>query len=130
MPNLIETVECFLASASIGAIWSSCSPDFGIPGLIERFSQIKPKILIISDRYYYNGKEINILERLPKILKRIKSIKIVLIVNYPGKKYLKVKKIRDVNIFLLKDIEKINENKIAFKKSCKTFKSGPLGYAG
>ena len=65
MVNQIETIECFLAASSIGTIWSSCSPDFGTSGLIERFSQIKPKILIITDRYYYNGKEINILERLP-----------------------------------------------------------------
>ena len=99
MANQIETVECFLATSSIGAIWSSCSPDFGAQGLIERFSQIKPKILIITDRYYYNGKEINILERLPLIIEKIKSIKTVLIVNYPGKKYLKQKKNkRDKNI--------------------------------
>ena len=81
MSNQIETVECFIASSTIGAIWSSCSPDFGTQGLIERFSQIKPKILILTDRYYYNGKEINILERLPSILNKIKSIKTVLIVN-------------------------------------------------
>ena len=65
MPNCIETVEGFLATAAIGAIWSSCSPDFGTEGVIERFVQIKPKVLIISDRYYYNGKEINVIERLP-----------------------------------------------------------------
>ena len=85
MSNQIETVECFLAASTIGAIWSSCSPDFGIQGLIERFSQIKPKILILTDRYYYNGKEINILERLPLILNKIKTIKTILVVNYPGK---------------------------------------------
>ena len=102
MINQIETVECFLASSSIGAIWSSCSPDFGTEGLIERFSQIKPKILIITDRYYYNGKEINILERLPLILDKIKSIKTVLVVNYPGKKYLKQKKIKGKDFISLK----------------------------
>ena len=91
MPNQIETVECFLATSAIGAIWSSCSPDFGTPGLIERFSQIKPKILILTDRYYYNGKEISIIERLPDILKKIKSIKKVLIFSYPGKKLLNFK---------------------------------------
>ena len=51
--NQIETVESFLATSTIGAIWSSCSPDFGIQGVIERFSKIKPKLLIITDRYYY-----------------------------------------------------------------------------
>ena len=63
LPNIIETVECFIATTGIGAIWSSCSPDFGTNGLIERFAQIKPKILIICDRYYYNGKEIKVIER-------------------------------------------------------------------
>ena len=116
MANQIETVECFLATSSIGAIWSSCSPDFGTPGLIERFSQIKPKILIITDRYYYNGKEINILERLPLIIEKIKSIKTVLIVNYPGKKYLKQKKIKGIRIFNFNKIKKIKQNKIKFKR--------------
>ena len=116
MSNQIETVECFLAASTIGAIWSSCSPDFGTPGLIERFSQIKPKILIITDRYYYNGKEINILKRLPSILKKIKSIKNVLIVSYPGKKYLKYKKIKNVKSFYLKEIYKTKPTEIKFKK--------------
>ncbi len=116
MANQIETIECFLATSTIGAIWSSCSPDFGTPGLIERFSQIKPKILIITDRYYYNGKEINILERLPIILKKIKSIKTVVIVNYPGKKYLKKKKIKGKKIFYLNQIKKNAQSEIKFKK--------------
>ncbi len=116
MANQIETVECFLATSSIGAIWSSCSPDFGTQGLIERFSQIKPKILIITDRYYYNGKEINILERLSLIIEKIKSIKTVLIVNYPGKKYLKQKKIKGIRIFNFNKIKKIKQNKIKFKR--------------
>ena len=101
--NQIETVESFLATSTIGAIWSSCSPDFGIQGVIERFSQIKPKLLIITDRYYYNGKEINVLERLPAILKKIKSIKCVLITNYPGKKSLKQNKIKGIKIFYYKN---------------------------
>ncbi len=116
MANQIETVECFLATSAIGAIWSSCSPDFGVPGLIERFSQIKPKILIITDRYYYNGKEINILERLPLILKKIKSIKTVVIVNYPGKKYLKYKKIKGIKIYKLIEIKRFKANELKFKK--------------
>ena len=116
MANQIETVECFLATSTIGAIWSSCSPDFGTLGLIERFSQIKPKILIITDRYYYNGKEINILERLPLILNKIKSIKTVLIVNYPGKKYLKQKKIKGIRLYNLNQIYETKYNEIKFNR--------------
>jgi acetoacetyl-CoA synthetase len=89
MPNIIETVEAFIASSSLGIIWSSCSPDFGVKGVVERFSQISPKVLFVVDKYFYNGKVINVLENLPIILKEIHSIKYVVIVNYPGEKYLK-----------------------------------------
>ena len=115
-PNQIETVECFLSASAIGSIWSSCSPDFGVPGVIERFSQIKPKLLIITDKYYYNGKEINILNRLPKILNKIKSIKSVLILNYPGKKLKKLKKIKNIKFFYYKEIKKLQPNKNKFTK--------------
>ena len=56
LPNCIETMEAFLASAAIGAIWSSCSPDFGTKGVVERFSQINPKVLFIVNKYFYNVK--------------------------------------------------------------------------
>tara|TARA_Y100000816_G_scaffold269113_1_gene231811 strand:- start:661 stop:2625 length:1965 start_codon:yes stop_codon:yes gene_type:complete len=119
LPNIPETVECFLGTAAIGAIWSSCSPDFGSNGVIERFSQIKPKILILSDRYYYNGKEINIINRLPEILKKIKSIKKVVVINYPGKKYLKLKKLKKlkkIKIFKWSYVKEIKPSVIKFKK--------------
>ena len=84
LPNIPETVTAYLSSSAIGAIWSSCSPDFGIGGVVDRFSQIKPKILFIGDIYFYNGKEINILERLNEIIKNVPSISKVVIVPYPG----------------------------------------------
>ncbi len=115
-PNQIETVECFLSASAIGAIWSSCSPDFGVPGVIERFSQIKPKLLIITDKYYYNGKEINIIERLPKILKKIKSIKSVLILNYPGKNLKKLKEIDSIKIYYFNEIKELEISKNKLKK--------------
>ena len=116
MPNSIETVEGFLATSSSGAIWSSCSPDFGVNGVIERFSQIKPKILIITDKYYYNGKEINVIKRLPKIIKKIKSIKYVVVVNYPGEKYIKKKLyFKNVTIFNWIELNKFSPNIIKFK---------------
>ena len=116
LPNLIETVESFIATSAIGAIWSSCSPDFGANGVIERFSQINPKVLIICDRYFYNGKEINVIERLPLILKKIKSIKNVIIINYPGKPLLKLKKLKNIKYINWDFIMKINAKKIVFKK--------------
>ena len=116
LPNIIETVECFIATSAIGAIWSSCSPDFGTNGVIERFSQVKPKILIISDRYYYNGKQINVIERLPEIIKKIKSIKKVLVINYPGKKLLRFKKINKIKYYNWKNINKLKTKKIKFKR--------------
>ena len=116
LPNLIETVESFIATSAIGSIWSSCSPDFGTNGVIERFSQIDPKVLIICDRYFYNGKEINVIKRLPFILNKIKSIKYVIIINYPGKKLLKSNKLKNVKSISWNSIMKVNPISIEFKK--------------
>ena len=84
LPNIPEAVVAYLGTSSIGAIWSSCSPDFGTAGGIERFAQIDPKILFIGDKYFYNGKKIKIVERLNDILKKIPSINKIVIVPYPG----------------------------------------------
>ena len=86
MPNISETVEAFLGTVGIGSIWSSCSPDFGINGVIERFSQIKPKVLFVTNEYFYNGKKINVLERLPEIINKVPSINKVVLIPYPGTK--------------------------------------------
>ena len=117
LPNSIETVEAFLGASSLGAIWSSCSPDFGINGVVERFSQINPKVLFVVDKYYYNGKIINVLERVPQILKEIRSIKYVVIISYPGEKYLNnYFKSKKVKIFKWSELNKIKSNKIKFSK--------------
>jgi len=84
LPNIPETVTAYISTAVLGAIWSSCSPDFGINGVIDRFSQITPKILFIGDKYFYNGKKINIIERLPEILRKVPSINKVVVIPYPG----------------------------------------------
>ena len=117
MPNTIETVEAFIATTSLGGIWSSCSPDFGSKGVIERFSQINPKVLFITDQYFYNGKKIDILKRLPEILKFIPSIKNVVICNYPGKKFIKNKlKFKKINFFKWNKLIQTNAEKINFKR--------------
>ena len=117
MPNTIETVEAFIATTSLGGIWSSCSPDFGSKGVIERFSQINPKVLFITDQYFYNGKKIDILNRLPEILKLIPSIKSVVISNYPGKKFIKNKfKFKKISSFKWNELMQTNAEKIDFKR--------------
>ncbi|MCL6638163.1 MAG: acetoacetate--CoA ligase [Firmicutes bacterium] len=86
MPNMIETVVAMLAATSIGAIWSSCSPDFGIKGVLDRFGQIAPKVLFTADGYFYNGKVFDSLGRIAGFLKDIPSIEKVIVVPYTGEK--------------------------------------------
>jgi len=82
MPNLPETMMAMLASASIGAIWSSCSPDFGVQGVLDRFGQIEPKVLFAADGYWYNGKAIGSLEKVAEIARRLPTLERVLVVSY------------------------------------------------
>jgi acetoacetyl-CoA synthetase len=85
MPNIPETVIAMLAAASLGAIWSSTSPDFGIKGVLDRFSQIEPKIIFAVDGYFYNGKHFDSQEKLRGILGELPTIEHVVMVNFTGK---------------------------------------------
>ena len=71
MPNMPETIVAMLAATSLGAIWSSCSPDFGVQGALDRFGQIEPRLLFSADGYYYNGKRFDSLEKMKGLLERI-----------------------------------------------------------
>jgi hypothetical protein len=82
MPNLPGTIIAMLAATSIGAIWSSCSPDFGVQGVLDRFSQIEPRILFSADGYFYNGKTIDVLPRLAQIVAALPSVEKVIVVPY------------------------------------------------
>ncbi len=82
LPNIPEAVIAMLAAASIGAVWSSCSPDFGIGGVFDRFGQIKPKVLVAADAYSYNGKTIDCIEKVRGIVEKIPSIVQVVIVPF------------------------------------------------
>jgi acetoacetyl-CoA synthetase len=82
MPNLPETIIAMLAVTSLGGTWSSCSPDFGIKGVLDRFGQIKPKILITADGYFFKGKKLDCLERIGSILQKLPSVEKVLVVPY------------------------------------------------
>lgn len=84
-PNLPETVVAMLAATSIGAVWSSCSPDFGIKGVMDRFGQIKPRVLFAADGYIFKGKSLDSLERVGEIVTQLPSIERVVVVPYAGK---------------------------------------------
>ena len=84
MSNIPETVIAMLAAASIGAIWSSCSQDFGIKGVLDRFSQIKPKLIFAAERYQYNGKQIDCLLKLQNIIAQLPSIEKIVIIPFTG----------------------------------------------
>jgi acetoacetyl-CoA synthetase len=84
MPNIPETVIAMLATASIGAVWSSCSPDFGVKGVLDRFGQIEPKVLFCADGYRYAGKVIDSLPRVREIVRSIPSIRQVVVVPQIG----------------------------------------------
>ncbi len=82
VPNMMQPIVAMLATASIGAIWSSCSPDFGIKGVLDRFGQIEPKVLFTADGYFYNGKSHSSLDRIAGIIKEIPSIEKLVVIPY------------------------------------------------
>ena len=120
LPNFPETVISFLATAQIGAIWSSCSPDFGKQAIIDRFKQIKPKILIITDYYFYNQKKIDTTLIIPEILKNIPSIKNVIVIPYEKERANLEKN------FLYTEWDKIIKSNNSYKKFVKFPFNHPL----
>ncbi len=82
VPNIPESIIAMLAAASLGAVWSSCSPDFGINGVVDRFGQIEPKVLFAADGYSYNGKTIDSLQRVREVLAKIPSIERVVVIGF------------------------------------------------
>ena len=85
MPNMPETIVAMLAAVSLGATWSSCSPDFGIKGVLDRFGQIRPRVLFTADGYAFKGKAFDSLGRVSEILEDLPSIEKVIVVPYIGK---------------------------------------------
>ena len=100
VPNKIEAIVSFLACAKNGIIWSSCSPDFGVQGVIDRFKQIEPKVLITCDYYFYNGKKIEISDKAREVIKQIPTIKETLIFSYEKNEIIDKKNFKDFNKIL------------------------------
>ncbi|MGQ0676234.1 MAG: acetoacetate--CoA ligase [Rhodospirillales bacterium] len=86
LPNLPETAMAMLAASSVGAIWSSCSPDFGVQGVLDRFGQIEPTVLFSADGYFYAGRAHSSLDKLPEILAKLPSVKRAVVVPYTQEK--------------------------------------------
>jgi acetoacetyl-CoA synthetase len=82
MPNMMETMIAMLAAVSLGAVWSSCSPDFGIKGVLDRFGQIEPKVIFTANGYSYNGKAFDSLARVAELIRQLPSIQKVVVVPY------------------------------------------------
>lgn len=82
MPNMPETIIAMLAATSLGAVWSSCSPDFGTKGVLDRFAQIKPKVLFTANGYYFKGKQFNLREKVASILKELPEIEKIIVTTY------------------------------------------------
>jgi acetoacetyl-CoA synthetase len=84
LPNLPESTAAMLATASLGATWSSCSPDFGVQGVLDRFGQIAPKVLFCADGYLYNGKEFDCQAKVAQVLEKLPSVEECVVVDYLG----------------------------------------------
>jgi acetoacetyl-CoA synthetase len=84
MPNLPETIVAVLGAASVGAVWSSCSPDFGVQGVLDRFGQIEPRVLVAADGYFFGGKRFDVMPRLAEIVRALPSVEQTIIVSYAG----------------------------------------------
>lgn len=114
MPNLPDTIIFMLAAASIGATWSSCSPDFGTQGVLDRFSQISPKILIAVEGYFYNGKQLDTMQKVAEIAQELPSLRKVVIVSYTRNKP-DIKKIKS-GIHLDDFVSNFSPKKINFRQ--------------
>src|SRR3990167_8716269 len=86
LPNIPETVIAMLAATSQGAVWSSCSPDFGVEGVLERFSQIQPKVLFTVDGYFYNGKVYDISEKVIALCQQIPELQQIIVIPFVDEK--------------------------------------------
>ena len=82
LPNCIETIIAMLATTSLGAVWSSCSPDFGVQGVLDRFGQVEPKVLFTVDGYFYNGKTLDVSSKVRDILAALPSVQTHIEVNF------------------------------------------------
>ena len=112
LPNFIGSIVAMLATVSVGAIWSSCSPDFGEQGVIDRFGQIEPKVLFCVDGYFYNGKSHNCLRKIKSFSAKLPTVKQVVMFDYASLDKISIKNSISYNEIL----DNYNPKKIEFKR--------------
>jgi len=88
LPNITETIIAMLATTSIGAIWTSTSPDFGFEGVVDRFGQVEAKLMFVADGYFYNGKTHGCIKKAETIVSKIKSIETVVVINFTNNQWI------------------------------------------
>nr|NJM01793.1 acetoacetate--CoA ligase [Desulfobacula sp.] len=112
VPNMPESIIAMLAATSIGAVWSSCSPDFGIKGVLDRFGQTKPRVLFTADGYFFKGKPMDSIERIAGIVKELPSLEKIVVIPYVSP----TPDIRSLpNAVLFKDFKNPNAKEIEFE---------------
>ncbi len=109
LPNIPQAVVAMLAAASLGCVWSSCSAEFGEEGVLDRFQQIEPSVLIVCDGYFFNGKRIDFLDKAKKIMPQLPSVRSVVLVPFAGQTKLE-------GSILWQDALDNNAKHIAFKR--------------
>jgi acetoacetyl-CoA synthetase len=108
LPNMAETVVAMLAATSLGAIWSSCSPDFGVAAVLDRLGQISPKILFTTDQYQYNGKTIDILDRVESIAAALPGLERIVIVPAQQRENFDIEKSVSYDAFINHEVNEIS----------------------
>jgi acetoacetyl-CoA synthetase len=83
-PNMPETIMAFAGANSLGGIWSSCSPDFGVQGILDRFGQIEPRVLVVCDGYWYNGKSFDVTDKIAEVAAKLPSVEKIIVIDYLG----------------------------------------------
>ncbi|ROR97923.1 acetoacetyl-CoA synthetase [Sinobacterium caligoides] len=115
VPNVADAVVAMLATASIGAVWSSCSPDFGVQGLLDRFGQIEPKLLFTADGYYYNGRRHDSLARVREILPSLPSVERVVVLPVLGVgDVAEIASARLIDDYIVHEVEVCEFNRLPF----------------
>jgi acetoacetyl-CoA synthetase len=111
IPNMPEAIIAMLAASSLGAVWTSCSPDFGIKGVLDRFSQIEPKVIFAADGYYYKGKKFDSQEKLKGILHELPTVEKIVLIDY-----IQDRKVDDIpDAILWEDLAQEVEGEMTFE---------------